>query len=58
MLSTYHLKGHCLPGLDKSLAYKDGALSQKGTDIVLTAGDVPVALNHLSSGALSSVYLP
>lgn len=57
MLSTYHLKGHCLPELDKSLSHKDGSLSQKGTNTELTAGDVPVASNHLPNAPTSSVYL-
>ena len=58
VLSTHHLKGRRPPGLDESLAYEDGTLSWKGTNIVLTAGGVPGALDPLLSGAVSSVYLP
>lgn len=58
MLSTHHLKGQCPPGLDESLAYKDSTLSWKGANIVLAAGDVPMALDPLLSDAISSIYLP
>lgn len=58
MLSTHHLKGQRPPGLDESLAYEDSTLSGKGTNIVLTAGGAPVALDPLLGGTISSIYLP